>query len=173
MIVTRGAVAAVGDEAPDLAQAAVWGLVRSAQSEHPGRFVLVDLDGADEPDWAALLARLDEPQLAVRDGRLLAPAAGPGRRGGRRDAVPLDRTGTVLITGGTGGLGALVARHLVAEHGARHLLLVSRRGPARRRRRRAGRRAGRRWAARRGSPPATSADRDQLRRAARRRWSAR
>ncbi|MGY5138942.1 SDR family NAD(P)-dependent oxidoreductase, partial [Streptomyces nigrescens] len=42
---------------------------------------------------------------------------------------PLDAEGTVLITGGTGGLGALVARHLVAEHGIRHLLLASRRGP--------------------------------------------
>ena len=40
-----------------------------------------------------------------------------------------DRRGTVLITGGTGGLGALVARHLAAEHGAESLLLVSRRGP--------------------------------------------
>ncbi|MFC3824310.1 SDR family NAD(P)-dependent oxidoreductase, partial [Planomonospora venezuelensis] len=37
--------------------------------------------------------------------------------------------GTVLVTGGTGGLGALVARHLVARHGVRDLLLVSRRGP--------------------------------------------
>ncbi|MGW1794336.1 SDR family NAD(P)-dependent oxidoreductase, partial [Streptomyces tubercidicus] len=43
--------------------------------------------------------------------------------------VPLNAEGTVLVTGGTGGLGALVARHLVAEHGVRHLLLVSRRGP--------------------------------------------
>ncbi|MFF4282306.1 type I polyketide synthase, partial [Streptomyces kronopolitis] len=43
--------------------------------------------------------------------------------------VPLDRDGTVLVTGGTGGLGALVARHLVVEHGVRHLLLASRRGP--------------------------------------------
>ncbi|MEW1754735.1 type I polyketide synthase, partial [Streptomyces angustmyceticus] len=42
--------------------------------------------------------------------------------------VPLDAEGTVLVTGGTGGLGALVARHLVAEHGVRHLLLASRRG---------------------------------------------
>jgi NAD(P)-dependent dehydrogenase (short-subunit alcohol dehydrogenase family)/acyl carrier protein len=40
-----------------------------------------------------------------------------------------DPTGTVLITGGTGGLGALVARHLATENGAKHLLLVSRRGP--------------------------------------------
>ncbi|MEW9522037.1 type I polyketide synthase [Streptomyces tubercidicus] len=43
--------------------------------------------------------------------------------------VPLDADGTVLVTGGTGGLGALVARHLVTEHGVRHLLLASRRGP--------------------------------------------
>jgi acyl transferase domain-containing protein/NADPH:quinone reductase-like Zn-dependent oxidoreductase/nucleoside-diphosphate-sugar epimerase/acyl carrier protein len=43
--------------------------------------------------------------------------------------TPLDRSGSVLITGGTGGLGALVARHLVAEHGVRHLVLTSRRGP--------------------------------------------
>ncbi|MET7718884.1 SDR family NAD(P)-dependent oxidoreductase, partial [Streptomyces sp. NPDC005407] len=43
--------------------------------------------------------------------------------------MPLDLGGTVLVTGGTGGLGASVARHLVAEHGIRHLLLASRRGP--------------------------------------------
>ncbi|MFD6453355.1 SDR family NAD(P)-dependent oxidoreductase, partial [Nocardia sp. NPDC060220] len=43
--------------------------------------------------------------------------------------TPLDRDGTVLVTGGTGGLGALAARHLVATHGVRHLLLTSRRGP--------------------------------------------
>ena len=35
----------------------------------------------------------------------------------------------MLITGGTGGLGAELARHLVAEHGVRHLVLTSRRGP--------------------------------------------
>jgi acyl carrier protein len=43
--------------------------------------------------------------------------------------APLDPDGTVLVTGGTGGLGALLARHLVTEHGVRHLLLASRRGP--------------------------------------------
>ncbi|MEU9446899.1 type I polyketide synthase, partial [Streptomyces sp. NPDC048304] len=43
--------------------------------------------------------------------------------------APLDPDGTVLITGGTGGLGALLARHLVTEHGVRHLLLASRSGP--------------------------------------------
>ncbi|WP_254896620.1 type I polyketide synthase [Amycolatopsis sp. Hca4] len=66
VVVTRGAV----DEVTDPAAAAVWGLVRSAQSEHPGRFVLLDLDAGG----AALLPRLaasvfaDEPQVAVRDG---------------------------------------------------------------------------------------------------------
>src|SRR5205823_1362641 len=42
---------------------------------------------------------------------------------------PLDPEGTVLITGGTGGLGARFARHLAGVHGVRHLLLASRRGP--------------------------------------------
>ncbi|MGW7468545.1 type I polyketide synthase [Streptomyces xantholiticus] len=80
VVVTRRAVAVDG-ETPDIAQAAVWGLLRSAQSEHPGRFVLVDLDNdlvadtdleGDEPDWGALLDA-DEPQLAVRRGQVFAP----------------------------------------------------------------------------------------------------
>ncbi|SES04630.1 HAD-superfamily phosphatase, subfamily IIIC/FkbH-like domain-containing protein [Streptomyces sp. yr375] len=77
LLVTRGAVTTgPGDRAPDPAQAAVWGLVRSAQSEHPGRFVLVDVDddeqGAAESALAAALAT-GEPQLAVRGGELFAP----------------------------------------------------------------------------------------------------
>ncbi|WP_345329829.1 SDR family NAD(P)-dependent oxidoreductase, partial [Kitasatospora aburaviensis] len=73
VFVTRGAVA-VGCERPDIAQAAVWGLVHSAQSERPGRFVLVDLDGSAAPEWGALAAALDdEPQLAVRENRFAVP----------------------------------------------------------------------------------------------------
>ncbi|WP_033442118.1 type I polyketide synthase [Saccharothrix sp. NRRL B-16314] len=126
VVLTRGAIA-VGAETADLTQAPVWGLVHSAQSEHPGRFLLVDLDGSTEPDWGALL-ETGEPQIAVRSGRALAPRLAkadepvPGR--------PLDAGGIVLITGGTGGLGALFARHLAERHGVKHLLLVSRRGPA-------------------------------------------
>ena len=74
VVVTRGAVA-VGEETSDLAQAAVWGLVHSAQSEHPGRFLLVDVDGSAEPAWGSV-AELDEPQLALREGRLAAPRLG-------------------------------------------------------------------------------------------------
>ncbi|KOV69429.1 SpnB-like Rossmann fold domain-containing protein, partial [Streptomyces sp. MMG1121] len=75
VIVTRGAVA-IGEheDVQDLAAAAVWGLVRSAQSENPGRFVLVDIDDV-EPSHAALSAALDtnEPQLALRAGEMNAP----------------------------------------------------------------------------------------------------
>src|SRR5205823_1287681 len=70
VLVTRGAMGVTDGEAPDPARAALWGLVRSAQSEHPDRFVLVDLDertGARTIDWPALLDA-DEPQLAVRRG---------------------------------------------------------------------------------------------------------
>jgi NAD(P)-dependent dehydrogenase (short-subunit alcohol dehydrogenase family)/acyl carrier protein len=44
--------------------------------------------------------------------------------------LPLDPDGTVLITGGTGDLGATVAKHLARSHGVRHLILAGRRGPA-------------------------------------------
>ena len=68
---------------------------------------------------------------------------------------PIDPERTVLITGATGGLGALIARHLVEHHGARHLLLVSRSGPEAEGRR-SWRRSSRSWAPRSRSPPATS-----------------
>ena len=97
--------------------------MRSALTEHPGRFLLVDTDDGDVP-WAALAADGAE-QFAVRGGKLhvprLTPVAGSGR-------FEFDPDGTVLVTGGTGALGALLARHLV-ERGARKLVLVSRRGP--------------------------------------------
>ncbi|MFI6653759.1 SDR family NAD(P)-dependent oxidoreductase, partial [Streptomyces sp. NPDC050529] len=127
VVVTRQGVA-VGDESPDLALAPVWGLVRSAQSENPGRFVLVDVEG-EVPEWGALAA-LEEPQVAVRGGVCLAPRLVRASEGAGAEAPEFDPDGTVLITGGTGGLGALFARHLAEHHGIRNLLLVSRRGPA-------------------------------------------
>jgi acyl transferase domain-containing protein/NADP-dependent 3-hydroxy acid dehydrogenase YdfG/acyl carrier protein len=78
VVLTRGAVAATPVERPDPAQAAVWGLLRSAQSEHPGRLVLVDLDGR-ESSCARLPAVLAhrEAQYAVRDGEVLVPRLVP------------------------------------------------------------------------------------------------
>ncbi|MFF4525992.1 thioester reductase domain-containing protein [Streptomyces bluensis] len=137
VVVTRGAVA-TGRGADrragvsDLVAAPVWGLLRSAQSEMPGRIVLVDLD--DDPASAQALPSIvasGEPQVAVRGGTVLVPRVA---RLAPADDVPAPtpwrRDGTVLITGGTGALGALFARHLVREHGVSRLLLVSRSGPA-------------------------------------------
>ncbi|WP_240778138.1 acyltransferase domain-containing protein, partial [Nonomuraea basaltis] len=174
-VVTRGAVAVADGEIPDPAQAAVWGLVRAAQAEEPGRITLIDLDPDDGSLEGAQIAlggegasasampvitvggedRLaggvraalacGEPEVALRGGRLwgsrMTQAASPdpdggassslgaaGQVGGKDADVMWPVDGTTLVTGGTGGLGALVARHLVAVHGVRHLLLVSRRG---------------------------------------------
>jgi len=159
---TRNAVGTGPDADTDPAAAAVWGLVRSAQAEHPDRIALLDLD-ADPESSALLPAALasHEPQLALRGGRALVPRLhrdrdpdrdrdrtperDPGRspdraRPGGRSAAPVnspgpygtsgfcDPRGTVLVTGGTGALGGLFARHLAARHGVRHLLLASRRG---------------------------------------------
>ncbi|WSZ55099.1 type I polyketide synthase [Streptomyces canus] len=132
VVVTRGAVAARADEAGDLALAAVWGVVRSAISENPGRFGLVDLDG-DERSARAFPAALlaGETQLVVREGQVTTPRLARASVAPDSDwRADWDPEGTVLVTGGTGGLGALLARHLVTEHKTRRLLLVSRRGPA-------------------------------------------
>ncbi|MEU4930124.1 type I polyketide synthase [Streptomyces yokosukanensis] len=112
-----------------LADAAVLGLVRAAQAEEPGRILLVERAAPDGPvpDRAALAALLDsgEPEVRWRDGRAHAP-----RLVRADDFAREDRPwGTVLVTGGTGGLGALVARHLAERHGVTRLVLTSRRGP--------------------------------------------
>ena len=121
-VVTRGAAA----PSPDLPAATVWGLLRTAQAEYPGRLTLVDVDGHPESlrQLPAALAT-GEPQIAVRDGVLSVPrlaAAPPSEVEGSLAG------GIVLITGGTGSLGAMLARHLVDRHGVRRLVLLSRRG---------------------------------------------
>ena len=99
VVLTHGAVGLPGEGVGDLAASAVWGLVRSAQAEHPGRIVLIDTD--TEVD-AAVLAAAGEPQLLVRAGdvhaaRLVAGSATAGvtaqrsRRGGCRRAAGRSR----------------------------------------------------------------------------------
>ncbi|WP_037781999.1 type I polyketide synthase, partial [Kitasatospora purpeofusca] len=149
VLVTRGAVStAAGEEVTDLVGAAVRGLVRSAQSEHPDRFLLIDTD--DPAAVTGLLPRAlagTEPQLAIRAGRLLAarltratvatdptptPTPGTDTLAGQAPAAAPSGIaaagGTVLVTGAGGALGGLVAQHLVTAHGVRNLLLVGRRG---------------------------------------------
>ncbi|MCH0567474.1 type I polyketide synthase, partial [Streptomyces sp. MUM 2J] len=124
LFVTRGAAATgTQGDAPDLVGSALWGLLRSVRAEYPGRVGLLDL-GRERESLRALPAALasGEPELALRAGSVLVPRldrlrvpAGP--------APVWEPGGTVLITGGTGGRGSLVARHLAAQ-GVRHLLLV-------------------------------------------------
>ncbi|MEE1781472.1 hypothetical protein PUR71_00725, partial [Streptomyces sp. SP17BM10] len=96
VVVTRGAVAVGEGSLVGLAQAPVWGLVRAAQAENPGRFGLLDTDGevivTAEPEWAVRGGSVYVPRLV----RLPLPE---GR-------MPVGVGDTVLITGGTGGLGA-------------------------------------------------------------------
>ncbi|MGW0962313.1 type I polyketide synthase [Streptomyces gelaticus] len=116
-----------------LTQSPVWGLVRSAQTEHPGRFGLLEIDDSDASYRElprALALGDEEPQLRLRDGALSVPRLSrlpeEGPDGGR--APGLDPDGTVLITGATGLLGGLLTRHLCRAYGMRHVLLVGRRG---------------------------------------------
>ncbi|MEV0281757.1 type I polyketide synthase [Streptomyces sp. NPDC050610] len=144
--VTSGAVTLDGAATPDgtpapyepppvnPVQAQLWGLGRVAALEHPDRWGgLADLPGALNDaaldGLCAVLAVLDgEDQVAVRAvglfGRRLDRAPVPAGPAAER----WKPRGTVLVTGGTGGLGAHVARRLAAD-GAEHLVLLSRRGP--------------------------------------------
>ena len=131
--VTSGAVAAgPGEPVSGLAHATLWGLTRTAQLEYPDSFAALDLDAPGTALPAAALVSAvyaGEPELAVRGGQVHVPRLAPFSPPARPEPGRLDREGTVLITGGTGALGSVIARHLVAEHGVRHLLLTSRSGP--------------------------------------------
>ena len=151
VVVTRGAVVVPGDVVVDVCQAPVWGLVRAVQGEHPGRVVVVDGDGGGvSAGLLASVVAVGEPEVAVRGGRVFVPRLSvlePALAGAAGEVVGVDlgagggvvpvgvdldllAAGVVLVTGGTGGLGAVFARHLVGRWGVRHVVLVSRRGLA-------------------------------------------
>ncbi|MEH0474847.1 SDR family NAD(P)-dependent oxidoreductase [Streptomyces sp. B21-097] len=137
VVVTRSAVGVGvggGSGGVDPVGAAVWGLVRSAQAEEPGRVVLVDVGVGESAPAGRVLGGVvasGESQVAVRSGEVFVPrlarVALPSP-GGSLGARVFRSGGTVLVTGGTGALGAVVARHLVVVHGVRSLVLTSRRG---------------------------------------------
>ncbi|WP_329492810.1 type I polyketide synthase [Kitasatospora herbaricolor] len=138
VVLTRGATGLLGAQPADPGATAVWGLLRAAQLEHPDRFVLLDTEGPDPDgpgDALADLLATGEPQAALRGGVLYAPrlvrppattSAAPAPAS-RSAGVFGPAEGTVLLSGG-GVLAAVLARHLVAAHGVRHLLVLSRRG---------------------------------------------
>ncbi|WP_413540569.1 beta-ketoacyl reductase, partial [Salinispora tropica] len=99
--------------------------MRAAQAENPGQFVLVDADPGTPVEEVLAAVGTGEPELSLRGGQVRVPRLARVVGGGVWRAG-----GTVLVTGGTGVLGALVARHLVVGHGVRELVLASRRGLA-------------------------------------------
>ncbi|MBT3161461.1 SDR family NAD(P)-dependent oxidoreductase, partial [Streptomyces sp. G11C] len=132
VLVTRGGH--VAEPASNLTSAPVRGLVRSVALEHPGRFGLLHLPAGTEAERLLAALAVDEPEAAVLDDevcvpRLVRTTPDAGGEEAGESAAGL-ASGTVLLTGGTGGLGRTVARHLVVEHGVRDLLLVSRSGAA-------------------------------------------
>ncbi|MEV4738945.1 SDR family NAD(P)-dependent oxidoreductase [Streptomyces sp. NPDC049555] len=111
----------------DVAEAAVAGLVRSAQLEHPGRFLLLELADEQDATLAAIPSALaaGEPQITLAAGaasvvRLTRTSPEPAEGG--------SDPGRTLVTGASGTLGQLVALHLVHTHGVRELVLAARRG---------------------------------------------
>ncbi|HUR06600.1 MAG TPA: beta-ketoacyl reductase, partial [Nonomuraea sp.] len=127
-VVTRRAVAVSADEVvDDLPAAAARGLVRSAGIENPEKFLLIDRDEDPESAQAVLAAALSAGgEVAIRSGRRHV------RQLVRRPAhdvepLRLRPEGTVLITGGTGTLGVLTARHLITEYRIRRVILLGRR----------------------------------------------
>ncbi|MFB7511578.1 SDR family NAD(P)-dependent oxidoreductase, partial [Streptomyces broussonetiae] len=128
-VVTHGAVSVAGEDVSDLAGAAVWGLVRSAQSENPDRYVLLDLaPGTDAASVLPAVLASGEPQVALRSGAAYAARLVRTEMPQEPAGLGLDPEGTVLLTGATGGLGPVLARHLVTAYGVRHLALLSRSG---------------------------------------------
>jgi acyl transferase domain-containing protein/acyl carrier protein len=128
--ITRGAVSVERPERSSPAQAALWGLVRTARLEHPlPASFLVDLDPAAAGSWDGLLEELrvagPEEQVAYRGSARFALrlSRGPRGRGGR--AVRFDPAASYLVTGGFGGIGREVARWLVSS-GVKHLALMGR-----------------------------------------------
>ncbi|MFD3844089.1 KR domain-containing protein, partial [Streptomyces sp. NPDC058642] len=110
VVVTRGAVAIDGGDLADLATAPVWGLVRSAQSEYPERFVLLDLDPTADGDDAAVVRSAlasGEPQLAFREGRVLVPRLVRAAGSGGSLVVPAGESAWRLDTSGSGTLDGL------------------------------------------------------------------
>ena len=128
VVLTHGAVALPGEDITDLAGAAIWGLVRSAQSENPDQIVLIDTDA---PVDAAALAAAGEPQLLIRADTVHAARLRPPQPRSPEPATApttLDPDAAVLITGGTGMAGGVLARHLVTHYQAAHIILASRSG---------------------------------------------
>jgi acyl transferase domain-containing protein/acyl carrier protein len=131
-LVTRGAQPVDRSNVPGLAQAPIWGMGKVIALEHPGIWGgMVDLSPeTDEDEATSLLAEIWNPDgedhIALRNGQRYVARLVCGRTPPPRD-VSIHSEGAYLITGGLGAFGLKTARWL-AEQGARHLVLLGRRG---------------------------------------------
>ncbi|KAI1368685.1 hypothetical protein F5Y08DRAFT_294492 [Xylaria arbuscula] len=131
-VTCRAVGATAGDRPAGIGAAPLWGLARTARSEHPElRLRMIDLDETIDPTTFEFALTLgDQTEIAVRQGQVLVPhmeQATPVES--QLAKLPLLRTdGAVLVTGGLGDLGGRVARKLLNSHGVRDLVLTSRRG---------------------------------------------
>ncbi|SCL23245.1 Acyl transferase domain-containing protein [Micromonospora pallida] len=134
-VVTSGAQAVAGKLTPAAPyQVPVWGLGNVIGLEHPSLWGgLIDLDPATDDPATAVVASLrssgGENQIAWRDGRSHVARVVRAESARSDNRLEINADGTHLVTGGLGALGLLVARWLV-ERGARHVVLVGRRGPS-------------------------------------------
>ncbi len=137
-LITRGAQRATSADKVSPAQSCLWGFGRAAALEHPrlwGGLADLPQGGAlDNGVWSLLIDHLltaprSEDQVALRDQTVHVPRL--VRRVGQPIATPLALRddATYLVTGGLGALGLEIAEYLAA-HGARHLVLTSRRSPS-------------------------------------------
>ncbi|MEU6237832.1 type I polyketide synthase, partial [Kitasatospora sp. NPDC047058] len=139
VVVTERAVDAGPGADVRMSGAGVVGLVRAAAGEHPERVVLADVEElADSGPLVVAGTALGEREFAVRGGDVRVPRLARAAvaydhdapAATRPDADPAVRPATVLVTGASGALGGLVARHLALTGQAERLLLASRRGVA-------------------------------------------
>ncbi|MFG2648253.1 type I polyketide synthase, partial [Streptomyces sp. NPDC048436] len=110
ILTTHHATTIHPDENPDLTHATLTGLIRTAQTEHPHRITLIDLD--THPDTLTTLPHTlttNEPHLTIRQGTLHIPRLRREPTPTQNTSTPWDPNGTVLITGGTGTLAAHTA----------------------------------------------------------------
>jgi len=137
-LITHGAQHVTGADRVSPAQSCLWGFGRAASLEHPrlwgGLADLSEGGALDDGVWSRLIDHLvaapaGEDQIALREQAVYVPRL--TRRAGQPTATPpaLRDDATYLVTGGLGAIGLEVAGYLAA-HGARHLVLTSRRAPS-------------------------------------------
>lgn len=133
-LITRGAQRVTSGEAVSPEQSCLWGFGRAASLEHPELWGgLADLASDGTDCWSRLIDHIVaepgiEDQIAIRDQATYVPRLMRGAQRPTGTSLALRNDATYLVTGGLGALGLEIAEYL-AERGAGHLVLTSRRSP--------------------------------------------